>query len=171
MIPHGSKRGRAFAPLITIALPPFTSSVSGANPPPRETVKTTSKHGTVISARRPEECDSLLIEALNRGDLETAVGLYEPNATLFSDASVQVVGKAAIREALKAYLGFDSRITEIRAVKSADRVLALTGGKWTSTGKDSDGKPVALSGKSVEVVRRQADGRWLFAIDNPWGAE
>ena len=81
------------------------------------------------------------------------------------------LSKAAIREALKAYLGFDSQITEIRAVKGADGVLALTGGKWTSTGKDSDGKPVALSGKSVEVVRRQADGRWLFAIDNPWGAE
>ena len=170
MIAHRSKRRPACASLIAIALLPFMGSVGGANPPPRLTVKTASK-GTVVSARKPEECDSLLIEALNRGDLEAAVGLYEPNATLFSDPSVHVVGRAAIREALKAYLGFDSQITEIRAVKSEDGVLALTGGKWTSTGKDSDGKPVALSGKSVEVVRRQADGRWLFAIDNPWGAE
>jgi ketosteroid isomerase-like protein len=129
-----------------------------------------SKQVSVV-ARKPEECDSLLIDLLNRGDLEAAVGLYEPNATLFSDASAHVVGRAAIRETLKGYLGFDSRITEIRAVKSADGVLALTGGKWTSNGKDSGGKPVALSGKSVEVVRRQPDGRWLFSIDNPWGAE
>jgi hypothetical protein len=26
-----------------------------------------------------------------------------------------------------------------------------------------------MNGQSAEVVRRQADGRWLFAIDFPFG--
>jgi hypothetical protein len=24
--------------------------------------------------------------------------------------------------------------------------------------------------ESAEVIRRQADGTWMYAIDNPWGA-
>ena len=30
-----------------------------------------------MPARKPEECDLLLIEAFHRGDLEAAVALYE----------------------------------------------------------------------------------------------
>jgi ketosteroid isomerase-like protein len=26
-----------------------------------------------------------------------------------------------------------------------------------------------MEGTSTEVIRKQADGRWLFVIDNPWG--
>jgi ketosteroid isomerase-like protein len=32
-----------------------------------------------------------------------------------------------------------------------------------------DGKPASMNGQSVEVVRRQPDGRWLFAVDFPFG--
>jgi ketosteroid isomerase-like protein len=56
-------------------------------------------------------------------------------------------------------------------VLSGDGSLALTGLKWSATGTDPEGKPVALSGNSTEVVRRQSDGTWLFVIDNPRGAE
>jgi len=33
----------------------------------------------------------------------------------------------------------------------------------------SDGTVHEARGKAVEVVRRQPDGRWLFAIDDPFG--
>jgi ketosteroid isomerase-like protein len=32
-----------------------------------------------------------------------------------------------------------------------------------------DGAPVRMEHTSADVLRRQADGRWLFVIDNPWG--
>jgi hypothetical protein len=42
--------------------------------------------------------------------------------------------------------------------------LAVCYGVWTMTaGGDK------VTGKSIEVVRRQQDGTWLFAIDDPWG--
>jgi hypothetical protein len=34
-----------------------------------------------MPARKPEECDLQLIEAMQKGDVEAAVALYEPNAT------------------------------------------------------------------------------------------
>jgi hypothetical protein len=39
-----------------------------------------------MPARKPEECDLLLIEAVQRGDLEAAVALYEPNASYVLDS-------------------------------------------------------------------------------------
>jgi ketosteroid isomerase-like protein len=49
--------------------------------------------------------------------------------------------------------------------------LALTTGKWRLQGTGADGKPVDMTGQSVEVARRQADGSWRYVIDAPWGHE
>jgi ketosteroid isomerase-like protein len=47
----------------------------------------------------------------------------------------------------------------------------LTQAKWSVIGTDPDGKPVTMSGRSADVVRRQADGTWKFVIDNPRGGQ
>lgn len=48
--------------------------------------------------------------------------------------------------------------------------LALSTVKWTLKGTSPDGQPVQMEGTSSDILRKQADGRWLFMIDNPWGA-
>lgn len=123
-----------------------------------------------MPAEKPEECDILLMETMNRGDLEAAVALYEPNAILVQDPSGEAIsGHAAIREFVRAGLALGLRMTrETNAIPNGE--LALTGGRWKATATDADGNPVVVSGNSREVVRRQPDGRWLFVIDNPWGA-
>jgi ketosteroid isomerase-like protein len=40
-----------------------------------------------------------------------------------------------------------------------------------SGGTDPDGNPVSLSGLAAVVHRRQADGFWLYVIDNPFPFE
>ena len=49
-------------------------------------------------------------------------------------------------------------------IESGD--TALLHAKWTSVGTDAAGNRVDVAGQSTEVVRRQADGTWLFVIDN-----
>jgi ketosteroid isomerase-like protein len=49
--------------------------------------------------------------------------------------------------------------------------LALLRGEGTLKGTGPDGKPVEMSGKNVEVARRQPNGEWLFVIDHPFGAD
>jgi ketosteroid isomerase-like protein len=47
--------------------------------------------------------------------------------------------------------------------------LAVAYGEWTLTGgADPDGNPVDLEGRSTDVMRRQSDGSWLDAIDDPY---
>ena len=126
-----------------------------------------------MPAHKPEECDLLLIEAMNKGDLNAMVALYEPNASFVRFDSGQVVtGRAAIREAFQNVLALKLKYTvEVKAVPSADGNLALTSTKFSATGKDTNGQAITMSGTTVEVVRRQPDGTWLFAIDNPRGTE
>ena len=52
-------------------------------------------------------------------------------------------------------------------IKSGD--LAVLYGEWSLTGGlDPDGNPVDLEGRSTDVMRRQSDGWWLDAIDDPY---
>jgi uncharacterized protein (TIGR02246 family) len=123
-----------------------------------------------MPAREPEEAHRLWTECFNAGDLDGLLALYEPNATLMPQPGQAVSGTAAIREALGGFLGlkpaFDWVETKL-AIRSND--LALLHSSWTLSGTGPDGSPMNLSGTTADVVRRQSDGTWLFAIDNPWG--
>ena len=52
-------------------------------------------------------------------------------------------------------------------IRSDDVVLAL--GTFTLSGRGEDGTPFERTSRFADVLRRQADGRWLIAIDNPYG--
>ena len=124
-----------------------------------------------MPARSPEELDRLFAEALNAGQLEALVTLYEPEAALTPQPGQVVTGTPAIREALRAFVATKPTLTlEVKTLaQTAD--LALTSAKWDLRGTGLDGSPVTMSGHSVEVSRRQPDGTWRFVIDTPWGLE
>ena len=126
-----------------------------------------------MPAHKPEECDLLLFEALDRGDVDAAVALYEPNASYVLDSGQIITGRAAIRAVAQSYVAFKPKFTvEVKAaIQSGNGDLALTGTAWSVTGSDAEGNPFTAGGKSTEVVRYQPDGTWLFVIDHPHGGE
>jgi uncharacterized protein (TIGR02246 family) len=125
-----------------------------------------------MPARKPEDCDLLLVEALGKGDLEAALALYEPNASFVLDSGQVITGLSAIREVMQGFLALKPKFTmEVKAVSNGDENIALLRGKWNLSGTGPDGKPMTMSGNSTEVVRRQPDGSWKFIIDNPRGAD
>lgn len=124
-----------------------------------------------MPARNPAEVDALFAAALNAGDLDALVALYEPGAALMPSPGTVVNGTAAIREALAGFLAAKPSMSlDARTLAQAGDV-ALVSAAWQLSLTGPDGKPATMSGKSVEVARRQPDGRWLFAIDFPFGAE
>lgn len=122
-----------------------------------------------MAARNPDEIDALFERALNAGDLDALLALYEPTATFTVEPGKVVSGTAAIREALTGFLALKPSISLKPRILGNAGDVALVSSAWVLEGTGPDGKPVALTGTSAEVVRRQADGTWKFVVDSPWG--
>jgi uncharacterized protein (TIGR02246 family) len=112
-----------------------------------------------------------LSDAINRGDLEAALALYEPNAVLVAQPGQLARGSTELRAALGRFIGLKPELrSETQSVIEVDD-MALYTGRWTLRGTDPSGQTTTMEGVSSDVLRRQRDGRWLIAVDNPWGAK
>ena len=124
-----------------------------------------------MPARSPEDVDRLFETALNAGDLEALMQLYEPGAALRPSPGQSVQGSEAIRAALAGFLAMKPKISLTPRLLGACGDVALVSASWKLSGTGADGNAVDMTGQSAEVVRRQADGSWRFAIDSPFGLE
>jgi uncharacterized protein (TIGR02246 family) len=120
---------------------------------------------------RPIDTVNQLTEALNNGDLEAALALYESGAVLVVQPGQIARGSVELRAALLGFINLKpTLLSEVQHVVEAVDV-ALYVGRWSLRGADPAGRPVAMRGESSDILRRQADGRWLIAVDNPWGTQ
>jgi ketosteroid isomerase-like protein len=124
------------------------------------------------TALQPEQCDRILLAALEAGDIETCVALYEPTAVIFKKSGETVTGPDAIRQANAALIALNARyeIEFIKSAISADGSIGTNRMKAKMTWTDAGGKLHESTFHSLEVVRRQADGSWRFVIDDPYGS-
>lgn len=119
----------------------------------------------------PATAVSELTRAINQGDVEAALALYEPNAILMAQPNQAARGTTQLREALTRFVALKPRLrAEAEYVIEAGDI-ALYVSRWTLEGTDPSGTGVSMGGESTDVLRRQADGRWLIALDNPWGVQ
>jgi uncharacterized protein (TIGR02246 family) len=123
-----------------------------------------------MSATTPEQAHDIFVQYFNAGDIEGLISLYEPNATLVPFPGDPVSGQAAIRAALNGFLALNGhmQLTIDKVFRTDD--IALLFSRWILKGTDPNGGTVERTGQTSDVVRRQADGSWLFVIDNPQGA-
>jgi len=123
-----------------------------------------------MPARKPEDCDRLFEYYLNAGDLNHLVMLFEDSCSLVRSDGGVGTGHAAVRAVFEPMLATRPRIKlEVVKVVRTGADLALVYNDWTFTATGADGSPVQRFGKAIEVVRRQPDGSWRVAIDDPVG--
>ncbi len=121
--------------------------------------------------KTPLDTVNHLVRAINAGDLATAVELYEAEAILIAQPGQVARGRVQVREALAGFVAMQATLTsEAQHVLEAGD-LALYLARWSLRGTDPAGAQVSLRGESTDILRRQADGRWLIAIDDPWGTQ
>ncbi len=125
-----------------------------------------------MAARTPEAVHSEWMKAFNAGNLAEMIALYEPDSAVVSEPGGDVVsGLPALTENLQGYLSLAGQIDLRlqRCIRSSDLAILYSG--WTMNGQAPDGSAVSMKGLTSDVVRRQEDGTWLLAIDNPFGVE
>jgi len=124
-----------------------------------------------MSAETPDQVHELFQKYFNAGDINSLISLYEPTAALVPFPGPPVSGHTAIREALNGFLALKGQMEiQIKQVFQAGDIALLLS-RWTLKGTDPSGATVERTGQTSDVARRQSDGNWLLAIDNPNGAE
>lgn len=123
-------------------------------------------------AREPEECSRVLVAALESGDIELSVALYEPTAVLFKKSGETMTGLDAIRANNAGVIALKPKFTIafIKATLSGDGTLATNRMKAELAFTKPDGQLVKTNVDTLEVLRRQEDGSWRYIIDDPYGS-
>ena len=116
---------------------------------------------------RPQNISPALAAAFNAGDLDAMAALYEPQAVLIDETGAQHQGLAAIRAALAAMLADGGVLTSNPRIAVVAGDIALTGAAWQLIRDNA--RNVLAAGSSLEVLRRQPDGRWCYVLDCPAG--
>jgi uncharacterized protein (TIGR02246 family) len=122
-----------------------------------------------VPAYTPEQCDELFTRFANACDLEGLVSLYEADAVLAQAEGPPARGAAAIRAALAELLASAPRLEMkvVRALRAGDDLAALTS-DYSIEMTGPDAKRFSVAGRSAVVTRRQPDGSWRIAIDDPY---
>jgi uncharacterized protein (TIGR02246 family) len=124
-----------------------------------------------MAAGSPAELEELLATTLSSGDAEAVLRLYEADAVFIppgQPATEPVRGTVALRAVMSQFTSMAPalKIIPTKVLQSGD--IALVTSDWTFAGKGPEGA-LTMSGTSTDVMRRQADGTWLYVIDNPDG--
>lgn len=108
--------------------------------------------------------------AFHAGDIEGVMSTYEPGATILFEPGKPESDADAVRAAFFEFFAVQPNFTYAghEVIVSGD--IAVHFAPWNMTGTLPDGTPISDSGLSVAVLRKQADGRWLMVLDNPYGA-
>jgi len=126
---------------------------------------------TPVFTATPEQVLEAVVEGINTGNHELLLSLYESDAAFATGPGKLAHGLGDICQALDGFIALNGKLDlEVKRVLQVDD-LALVVGQWSFEGTSPDGAAVRLGARNADVLRRQADGSWRFAIDNPWGTE
>jgi uncharacterized protein (TIGR02246 family) len=118
----------------------------------------------------PEDMFTHLSAALNSGDMNAVLALYEADAGFISGTGELARGESGLRAEFQTMISGKVKMAG-KAVKTiVVKDLALVFVQYTGTIPTGDGKTIEMGGLSTDVLRQQADGTWLSVIDNPFGA-
>jgi uncharacterized protein (TIGR02246 family) len=124
-----------------------------------------------MPAQTPRVAISRLITAVRDYDIEAALALYEEDATLVVYPGMLGKGKQAIRTFYEGIFRLKSEIQHGAEVFTEAGDLTLFTAKWKILSAISQSLPLNRTNYHVAILRKQTDGNWLIAVDNPWGPE
>lgn len=122
-----------------------------------------------MNKSNPSDTVTGLVDAINQGNLQAAIARYEIGACFVVQPGTVAVGTEALSQAIARMIALKPVLTTQTCQTIQTGEVALYCSQWQLTGTAVDGSPVHMTGSSSDVLRRQADGHWLIAIDNPWG--
>ena len=124
-----------------------------------------------MPAKTPNAVITRLITAVHDRDLEPVMALYEEDATMVVYPGMLGQGKTAIRAFYEGIFRLEGDIKHgVEAFTEAGDLTLFTA-KWTIVGPIPPSLPLNRANYHAAILRKQPDGNWLIAVDNPWGPD
>ena len=105
----------------------------------------------------PEDITRQFVDAVNTGDVEALVDLYEPDAVIAFPPGQLTVGHDAILAL------YEQMVSSKPKFEYEEPLTTLLSGDIALTATEAQDD----AGARAQVVRRQADGTWLRVLDRP----
>ena len=116
----------------------------------------------------PAEVSKAFAEAINTGDVQSALDLYRDDAVLLAPDGSQARGTDAIGQLLKNVISMRGEMTiHVRSVVVTGD-FAVASEDWTMRLEAGGSNENEQRGQSIVCFARGVDG-WRFVIDAPWG--
>jgi uncharacterized protein (TIGR02246 family) len=116
-----------------------------------------------MGVKQPKEISEAFGRLFNGRDKGALLDLYAADAILTIDGAVTARGKAEIDKTISTFLDGPLMIAIKCASCHQAGDIAIVRSDWKLTAPDGS---VAMAGSSAEVLRRDSDGQWRFAIDD-----
>jgi len=117
----------------------------------------------------PEGVIPSLVERFNSGKVSAMMGLYPPEAVVIAKDGRTITDHTEIAATFERDLSHGlPLVAKVRHVFVAGDIAQIVV-DWSIDGTGRDGEHVHLGGSASDIVRRGADGRWRYLIDNNQG--
>ncbi len=113
--------------------------------------------------------NELFLRAFNSGDHAAIELMYESDAISVWSPGEQPVSGDARRANVAEFLAMGLPMVASTRHTYVNGDIALLIVDWTIEGTTRAGEDVSLSGTGTDIMRRGADGRWRYIIDNAYG--
>lgn len=112
----------------------------------------------------------LYVRAFNSGNAEWVHSLYTEEAVAVWEPGKPLTGEEHRRTVAEQIERGASMQAKLRhAYVTGDTALLIV--DWTMDATNEEGVVEHLAGVGVDVLRRGEDGKWRYAIDDPYGEE
>jgi len=120
----------------------------------------------------PNGFDEYFMDCIGRGDMEAALACFDPEALYVEKSGNALSGIDAIRKAIEPLVKLKAKMhvyeyTNLPVTKD----LMYRMDKWTVKATLPDGSPLEMKGASVHLLRRNAEGYWMWLVDSPFTLE
>jgi uncharacterized protein (TIGR02246 family) len=101
-------------------------------------------------------------------DLDGVLALHDEDAGLVEFGGQVSRGLDELRVSYAAFFATepDLKVMPLQIIEADGMAVIL--GSYTLDYTNANGKVVSVSGKFGDMVRQQADGSWLYLLDNPY---
>ena len=118
---------------------------------------------------KPEGMVASRVERFNSGKVSAMMGMYAPEAVFIAKDGRTITDHVEIAAELERDLKLGLPLeAKARHVFVADNIAQIVL-DWSIDGTGPDGKHVHIGGTAADILRRGADGRWRYIIDNNQG--